>query len=290
MNTISSRMIYFFVIIVLSISILSNLTLKPVSLSAATKSFKLVEGLSVKEGEIAFVAFDFGPNTKAENQPQAEVLVEHLLRKRIPFVLFSQYAQAEGFLKSIPQNVTKKLEKESGETYEYGVDWVNLGFRPGASILIQNVAKSTNIGETFKQDANGTSLENLSLFKNVKDLKSVKLLAQFTGLVGTFDTYIQFFQTADYAPKFIHGCTSITIPEGYIYLDSGQLSGLLEGLVGAASYAKNLSSLYEKREEDKVLLKNSTALAIGQILIIFLVILGNRSYFLNLFRKEPKNA
>lgn len=270
----SSRLIYFFVIIILCTSILFEFKLPPVRLNNAKKAFDLVKELKMNKGDIVFISLDFGPNTKGENLPQVESFIEHLLRRRIPFVLFSQYAQAEAFLRSAPQNVIQKLQEETGESYEYGIDYVNLGFRPGASFLIQNIAKSKNLVELFSKDVRGSKLSNIPAFSNVKTLENIKMLAQFTGLTGTFDTYIQFFQTKNYKPLFVHGCTSITIPEAFIYLDSGQLDGLFEGLVGAASYSTFLSESYSLRQEDEILLTN-TVLAVGHLIIIFLIIAGN---------------
>ena len=55
---------------------------------------------------------DFGPSTKGENQPRAKAVVEHLMRKRIPVIVFSLYYLAEPFLKSVPEEVARQLERE----------------------------------------------------------------------------------------------------------------------------------------------------------------------------------
>ena len=111
-------------------------------------------------------------------------------------------------------------------------------------------------------------------FKGVKTLDNIALLGEFTGLVGVFDRYIQFFQKKEYRPKFVHGCTSITIPEAYIYLDSQQLDGLLEGIAGAAWYSDLLKQHYPKREPDRSSAIN-TMLGIAHLIIIFFIIVGN---------------
>lgn len=273
--TLGRRLIYLFMILVVSIPLITNYTLRPVEMKAANQFYSLVEDLSVGPNDIAFVAFDFGPNTKAENEPQAEVVVEHLLRRRIPFAVFTQYAQAEGFLTSIPERIAKRLMEEMPDKkWEYGQDWVNLGFRPGGALFVQAIAKSTNIAKELDKDAFGASLLQIPAIKNVRTLENVKLLTQFTGLVGVFDTYIQFFQNENYVPQFGHGCTSITIPEAYIYLDSGQLSGLLEGIAGAAWYSELLLQNNPKRAPDAALVIN-TALGVAHLAVIALIILGN---------------
>jgi hypothetical protein len=271
------RIIYAFVVIALAWPLINKYTVRPARMKSAEKLFEVVESTKPTPGQFAFVAFDFGPSTAAENAGQARVVVEHLMRRRIPVVLFTQYLLADPFLKSIPEKIIDNLETEMpGQKWIYGKDWVNLGYRPGAGILVQSISKSKNLAETFLVDAYSTPLKDLPLFSRPTQLKNISLLTQFTGLVGLFDSYVQFFQTADYRPNFGHGCTSITIPEAYIYLDSGQLQGLLEGIAGAAWYSKLLSDKYPVRKPDEAILIN-TGLGIAHLLLIGLIILGNIS-------------
>lgn len=271
------RIIFLLVALALSIPLVQRYSVKPAQMSYAEKFFDVVNQVDVSKGGIAFVALDFGPNTVAENLPQSEVVIEHLMRRRIPFALYTQYAPAEPFLNSIPERIAKNLMTESpGQTWVYGRDWVNLGFQPGGFLIIQAIPKSENLAELFKKDAKGNKLSDVPAFKNVRTLKDIKLLVEFTGLVGVFGSYVQFFQAEAYRPAFGHGCTSITIPEAYIYMDSGQLSGLLEGVAGAAWYSVLLSEQYPGRAVDSSQLIN-TGLGVAHLVIILLVILGNIS-------------
>lgn len=281
LQNLDRRIIYALVILVLSIPIITGYTLKPAELKAASRIFDYVDTLTVKPGQIAFVAFDFGPNTKAENESQAEVLVEHLMRRRIPFALFSLYAQAQNFMESVPKRVAARLNKEAGsELWKYGSDWVNLGYRAGQDIFVQSIPKSENLADFFKKDTLGNSLSDLPAFKDTKKFEDVIMLAQFTGLVGMLDIYIQYFQKKGHVPPIMHGCTAITIPEAYNYLDSGQIKGLFEGLAGAAWYSDLLKKRFPERLPDTAGLMN-TSLGIGHLLIIALVILGNLFAYLN---------
>ncbi len=274
---IDRRLIYLFVIVALAYPLLNKFSIRPAQMKSADKFYELVSSTKPEAGKFAFVALDFGPSTAAENAGQAEVVIEHLMRRRIPVALFSQYLLAEPFLKNIPTTIKNKLELEMpGETWVYGKDWVNLGFKPGSGILIQSLSKAKDLSDSFLADAYSTPLKELPLFSSPKSLKDISLLAQFTGLVGVFDSYVQFFQTAEYKPNFGHGCTSITIPEAYIYLDSGQLNGLLEGIAGAAWYSRRLSIDYPNRTPDEAILTN-TGLGIAHLLLIGLIILGNIS-------------
>lgn len=272
---VDRRIIFLLVALALSVPLIFKFSMTPARMKSADKLYEVVNGLERSEGEVAFLALDFGPNTKAENLYQAEVIIEHLMRRRIPIAFFSLYVLAEPFLNSVPEEIARKLMREQpGQSWEYGKDWVNLGYRPGGFLIVQAIPKSDNLVELFKKDARGNNLSDIPAFNKVKTLRQVKLLAEFTGLVGMFDTYVQFFQARDYRPLFGHGCTSITIPEAYIYMDSGQLNGLLEGIAGAAWYSERLTRDFPSRVKDDSTLIN-TGLGVAHLIVILLVALGN---------------
>jgi hypothetical protein len=269
------RIIYLLVFLSVIVPLAGKFALKPVALSSADRLHGLIETLEPRPGKIALLALDFGPSTRAENEPQAEVILEHLMRRRIPVAIFSLLPLSQIFLKTVPERVAQRLMKEiPGERWEYGKDWVNLGFKPGTSLFLQAFAKSDDLPTFLAKDAHGTELAHLPLFNGVRSIRDVLFLAEFTGSVGVLDSYIQFFQRTDYVPPLGHGCTSITIPEAYIFLDSGQLKGLLEGVSGAAAYSQILRDRFPERGPDNALLIN-TALGVSQLLIILLVIVGN---------------
>jgi len=250
-------------------------------MKAAEKMYEQLAKIEVKPGAVAMVWLDFGPNTIAENQAQADVIIEHLLRRRIPTVLISQYQQSEAFLRRLPATIAERLEKEdSNQKWRYGEDWINAGYKPGSALFMQSLAKSNDITTLLGKDVNATPLSAFPKFAKIRSLTDISIVAEVTGLMGVFDNIIQFFQREGYRPVVVHGCTSITVPEAYIFLDSGQLNGLLEGLAGAAWYSKLLKDQYPSRANDSSLVRNS-ALSIAQLGIIFLIVAGNLAMFFN---------
>jgi hypothetical protein len=202
-------------------------------------------------------------------------VLEHLFRRRIPVVLLSLYNQAEPFLTSIPEGIAARLAEElPGERWTYGVDWVNIGYQPGGYLFVQGLPKAEKFMAALGKDVRGNTVTSLPIARNVGGFESVAFLGEFTGLLGMFDVYVQFFQKKDYRPVFTHGCTSITIPEAFIYLDSGQLTGLLEGIAGAAWYSELLQQAYPRRKVDTSGAIN-TGLGVAHLIIIVFIILGN---------------
>jgi hypothetical protein len=262
-------------ILAVAVPVLFGVSQKPSRLVSAERMYSVIDSLSVTKGDVAMVWLDFGPNTVAENEPQAAVILEHLFRRRVPVVVLSQYQQSEGLLRRIPQEVATKLEQERpGERWTYGEAWINAGFRPGGVVLIQSLVKSADISKFLGRDVTGMPISHYPVFASIGGVERVKLVAHISGLVGVFDTIVQFFQKNGYRPTLVHGCTSITIPEAYIFLDSGQLHGLLEGIAGAAWYSEVLRDHYPMSTNQKLLVTN-TALSAAHIMIIALIAFGN---------------
>lgn len=284
-RALDRRIIYAIVLIAVSWPLITGYVLKPVRMHHADQVFEIVNGLKEKPGGVALVAMDYGPSTIAENGVQSELTIEHLMRKRIPIALFSQYQFATPFLESIPRKVAQKLESEIPlEKWEYGKDWINLGYRPGGAVFIQAIPKAESIADYFKTDVNGTEIRSLPKFAKLKTLQDIIVLAQFTGLTGVFNDYVRYFQRNGYRPIFVHGCTSITIPDAYTYLDAKQLDGLLEGNAGASWYSVRMSEAFENRAIDQFLVSN-TALGIAHLSLLGLIIIGNIGSLLDRRRK-----
>lgn len=280
------RLIYFLMMCAVAAPVVFGFSQAPSRLVSAERMYDVVEGVQIQPGEVAMVWMDFGPNTVAENEPQAVVLLEHLFRRRIPVILLSQYQQAEAFLTRIPQEVAKRLEQESpGQSWRYGEAWINAGYKPGAAIFIQALVNSSDVSKFLGRDVTGMPIAHYPAFAAIGGVEKIKLVGEITGLLGVFDNLVQFFQKDGYRPTLVHGCTSITIPEAYIFLDSGQLKGLLEGIAGAAWYSEVLKKHFPGSGNQKLLITN-TALSAAHIMIILLIVAGNIVPFIGRWRRS----
>lgn len=276
--------IYLIVFAGLAIPIILKLSVPSGRLHSAEKLFEVVESLPAEPGKIAIVAMDFTPNTVAENEAQTRVIVEHLFRRRIPVVLFSLLPLADTFLKGVPEEIIGRLAKESPtEKWEYGKDWVNLGFQYGSTLFLQSLGKTDDLPGLFGRDTFGSEVATMPIFKGIKNLRNVSFAAEFSGSM-VIDSYIQFLQRAGYVPKLGFGPTSVITPEAYVYLDSGQLSGLLEGIPGAAWYSQLLQKKYPNRIKEETEITN-TALGVAQLLILLLVVIANVKDFISYRRR-----
>jgi hypothetical protein len=134
------------------------------------------------------------------------------------------------------------------------------------AILVKGIA--SDIPGNIKEDAHKTPIGQIELMEGVKDASSIDLVCEFTGLVGLLEMWIQYFQVSGVRPDFVHGCTAVSGPSNYTFLDSGQITGLLVGMLGAAEYEQILESPGRG-------LKGMTAQTAAHLLIIVLIVVGN---------------
>ena len=271
LEKIDRRIIFLFVGISLSIPILVGVNLRPAKMQASESFYQEVQKLNPSSGKIVLISSDWGPSTMAENRPQTMVGIEHLMRKRIPFAMISLFPIAAPFLEELPLAVSKKLEEETGQKWEYGKDWVNLGFRPGGSLMVQNFAKSKDFSVFLETDAKSTPISEIPMMHSVKSIKDVQMLMEFTGSVGAFNVWLQFFS----GPTYVHGCTSITIPEAFNYYSTKQIVGLFEGVAGAAYYELRLSEEFETRKKGGEASSTNSGLSFAQLGVFAFIFLGN---------------
>ncbi len=277
LDRLDRRIVYVAVMLSLLVPILFGSALKSAEFKSSQMFYDKIENLEVRDDELVLVAMDWSPSTKAENEPQTAIAIEHLMKRRIKFAVITTDQQGVPFLINLPQKVADRLHERTGETWEYGKDWVNLGYRPGRHIMIQQFPKSPDLHRFLKVDARNTPLSQVPCMRNIRRFSQIPLLIEITGFVMGLEYWLQFFQTDAHRPPVIHGCTSITIPQAYIFLDSGQLEGLLEGMAGCAHYAELVG--YTLDNPHKVM-TNMTALSLAHFVIIAFIIVGNIGMFL----------
>jgi hypothetical protein len=291
-NKYIEKVIYVSVITALLIPLLLGVTAKAVRLPASLQAYKTIESVAEnathpEQPPVAIVSFNFGPGAKAENEPQARALLEHLFRKKIKVVLFSLIPIAQPFLDSIPRSVIEELKKSDPTlAIEYGKDWVNMGFRPGNLVVIEGLKGAANMADFFGSDAKGSPAKELPLFKDFTTIKDLDLLIEISAVVGSVDYFLQYLPKDGFMPPFIHGCTSISVPRAYAYLDSGQFKGLMEGVAGAASYEALLKEEFPSHVGNQGGRIN-TGLGVAQLLIVFFIVLGN---LVAVFKKKAGRA
>lgn len=260
-QAIDRRVIYLCVAIAIALPFIVQIKLPVIPTMPVQKFYEAVD--KVPKGKVVLIAADFDTGTEGENGPQVQAILEHLMLKRIPFVIIGTAIQGP----ELVQSYAEKLARKYG--YKYGVDFVNLGYLPGGQLALERFCRS--VWQTKPSDYKQRPLTELPLMRKVRTAKDIGLVAEFTG-AGVLSWYVQTFW-GQFKVPLAQGCTGIIGPEQFPYLDTGQLSGLMVGLKGAAEYE---ALLKVSREGVRRMIPQS----LGHLAALFLILLGNLGMWL----------
>jgi hypothetical protein len=243
----------------------------PVRVSPEARSFyERIEAL--KDGDVVFLSADYDPGGKAELDPMLIAALHHLFRKNVRIVGDTLWPAGPGLLERAFQEIAPIYGKK------YGVDYVHLGFKEGKENVMVELGKSFRT--VFPNDYYGTPVDSLPLMSHggpnggpIDKLGDTKLLVNISvGYPGTKEWVQQV--RGRYEIPIVAGCAAVSAPEYYPYVQSGQLSGLLGGLSGAAEYEQ----LINKPGWGTT---GMAAQSLSHATIAVLILLGNFVYFWN---------
>lgn len=267
LKNIDSRIIYVLLLIAIAAPMFSPLGLPVTVMPTTQKIYDFIEAL--EPGSVVVMSMDYSPGAAPQIHPQAIALTKHLFERKIKVVFMglSQYAT----------QMTNSAVEEALELYpaEYGVDYVNLGFKPGEEATV--TAMGRDMHATFPEDANGTPVANLPLMANVKTAEDFDLVVALDS-GGSRHYYVGQLH-ALYNTPVACALNSVNVTNTMPYYSAGQVIGLLNGIRGAAEYEKLVDSLGEGTT-------NLDSISSGHLVIIFFIVVGNFIFFLD--KNQPK--
>lgn len=205
----------------------------PLGSSRAVKQFHdAVQG--IPDGSLVLLSCDYDPGAKPEVVPMTKTAFRHLMAKRCRVVITCLWPGGPGLVDQTIESVAEEL-RAAGQDVKYGRDYVNLGYKAGNEAVMVLMGKG--IANAFPQDHRANRTSELPLMKDVRDYSSFIMLVNISsGFPGTKE-WVQQVNSRFHLPM-VSGCTAVSAPEYYPYLQSGQLKGLLGGMAGAAEYEK----------------------------------------------------
>ncbi len=266
LENIDVRILYGLVLACLIIPMFKPIGL-PIAISEnSRKVYDTIENLP--DGSIIWVSHDTGTGNAPELNPALTAFARQAFRKDCKIVATALMNELIG--PTYVQEYIGEVADEMGK--EYGVDWVNIGFRlsPEATMkmLAEDVWEAVN-GVDWK----GTPLDEFPLMKDVRSFRNdVDLL--FTTMVGTPGAFQWIRYIGEPLKIPITGSASLTMYAGVQhYIRSGQLQGYLGGLRGAAEYEQLVGFAGQG-------LSGMDAQSMGHLTIIIFLIFGNVGYFM----------
>jgi len=263
LEKLDRRFVFLVVWLAVSLPIFVRLDL-PIGKSPEVQSFyESIEKLHA--GDIVLFPADFDPGSVAELEPMMRAALTQLFRKDVKVICFTLWPTGPGIVEQILRDMGNKMGKT------YGTDYVFLGFKEGREVIMVQIANSFR--GVFPQDFSGKPVSDFPLMNEADKLTDTKLMVNISaGYPGTKE-WVQQVRTRFSVPM-LSGCTAVSTPEYYPYYQSGQLSGLLGGLAGAAEYEKLIG------------VEGSATLgmppqSLGHVAIVAFILLGNVLFTIN---------
>jgi len=228
-------------------------------------------------GSKVLLAFDYDPGSKPELEPMARAVTWHCAKKGHKLYFIALWPLGPQMISDTIDKVLKRYFPD----YEYGKDYVNLGFKPGNEGVIKVVV--SNLKELYTTDHAGISLSKLPMTRDLANIRDMDLIINISaGYPGTKE-WIQYAATPLDIP-IIGGCTGVQAPLLFPYIPN-QMPGILAAIKGAAEYEAALAQAYDDYAQDPKTGERHVALTLGlqrmgpqliaHCLILALIVLGN---------------
>lgn len=236
--------------------------------------YRLIDTLP--PGRTVFVAIDYDPSNQAELHPMTYAIMEHCFRKNLK-IIFTALSQngpgmADLAIREIRDSVmldrTYNGVDFPGREIVNGVDYVFLGYKPYPALVILGMGQNFRL--PFPADYYGVPLDSLPMMRDLQNYDQVACVISVNG--GSIaDMWISYGQ-GRFGFPLAFGLTGVMGADYYPYLNSGQVFGLMGGMLGAAQY--------EQLADNPGLAKDGMKVQVfAHLVIIMFIIIGNVGFF-----------
>jgi len=212
----------------------------------------------------------------------AIAILKHLYAKNIQVYGFALWPDGNFMSTEAFSEVSDDYDKK------YGVDYVNLGYKPGGEAVIKGIA--SDIRTLYTVDLQGTSINDIPMMKDVVNIEDFDFVFSLSAGYPGSKEWVQYACDPKNIPLST-GCTSIQVTDIMPYVENDQIRGILAGMPGAAEYESLVEAELEKME---IAVKPGeasgmmAAQSIAHVVIVLFIIFGNISYFIT--RKKNRKG
>jgi hypothetical protein len=245
---------------------------------------KLFQAIDTIPADKALVIdFDYDPQTLPELEPMAIAILRHAFQRRIKVLALSLYVQPLGLATNALTQVTTEHNSKAttnADSIIYGRDYVFLGWQPPPLVPILGMGES--IINVYRTDYYGNRTDTLPLMKRIKNYSNVALLVSLSS-GDPPRWWIEYAQNR-FGLHVGAGITAVSASEFYPYLQTGQFSGLMVGMKGAAEYEEIVSTrlhITGRRKASEAL----PSLTYAHLVMIAFIVVGNIGFFIQRRRK-----
>jgi hypothetical protein len=287
LQRIDRRWIYLVIWVVVMVPLIFPFSIKPQAMPPVSRLFNYID--TMPEDKALVISIDYTPDTQAELHPMAIALLRHAFatHRRVGILTLQVYGLGlgEDALRQVSAEFNA-LSTTHEDSIISGEDYVFWGWStPIVTVLLGMGEKITNV---FPVDYYGVATESLPITARIKNYNDIGIVVSIAGsaVPGSWVAYAQ----TQFGVRIGCGTTAVSAADYYPYLNSGQFTGMLAGMRGAAEYEQLLAdklaaagSTLELRRKATEAMSSQTA---AHIAIILFIIIGNIGYFASRRRKS----
>lgn len=284
-SRIDRRIIYFLLTVFVILPFFVPFKIRQNIMPQTQRLFDFVESIP-PDDKVVMISFDYTPQTMPECHPMAIALLKHCFARNIPVLGLSFDIQAPGLAVEAFETVVNELNRKASnhdDSLFYGKDYVYLGWKSGFTAAVLDMGES--IAGVFPRDYFGHPVDSLPLMQKTKNYKDVAIAIVLSA--SAYPEYWVLYPQSRYGVKIGAGLTAVMAPKYYPFLQTGQFSGMMSGMKGAAEY----EHLIVEKGYTKKLGRAETGMnsqSIVHLLIITIIILGNIGFFFS--RRDRKQS
>jgi len=238
---------------------------------AATDFYNTIQNLP--SNSVVLLAFDYDPSTAAEMDRLAEPVLWHLMDRKVRLMAVSLLPTGP----AVAGNLLGRVAGEHGGGYQYGQNYVNLGYIPGQAAAPNELA--SDLRALVPQDYwQGKSLDELPATQGVHRIQDVRLIIEFAAQQRTLQWWIEQVGS-QYQVEIMAAVSASVEPTATPYRNSGQLVGLISGLPRAAQYEMQTSKW------PSLAIVSVDAQSVAHLAVVALIVLGTLTSLVSARRK-----
>ena len=283
MMWLDRRWIFLFLIVVCVISYAIDFQI-PIRIEREVENiYEFID--SLPPGDIVLVAIDYDPNNLAELHPMTYAVVEQCWRKNLKIIFTSLSQNGPGMTDQAIRDLTDSLALDrtfngveyKGREIVSGIDYCFLGYKPYFALVILGMGQDFRL--PFPTDYYGTPIDSLPMMQGMLNYDDVACVVDISG--GNITDYWVSYGQGRFGFPLALGLTGVMTAQYYPYLGSGQVFGIMGGLLGAAEY--------EELTDNPGLAKDGMRIQLAaHIVIILFIVLGNVGFFID--RRKRRQA
>ncbi|HOD53715.1 MAG TPA: hypothetical protein PKJ08_04245 [Candidatus Cloacimonadota bacterium] len=315
LQKLDRRWIFLVVAVAIILPLIFPFNSKTYTTDPTEKLYRLIDSYApgphekaIEKDKAVLMVFTHDASTMPELFPMEVAILRHCFERKIKVFTMTFIPSAAPIMDYAINTVKEEFpEIKSGEHY------VNFGYKIGALALPIVLGMGEDIAEAVDIDAEGRKVSSLPIMKNVKNYNEMNLIMDFSGSSagGMWITYAR----SKYGANVGVGVTAVMAADEYPYLQTGQITGMLAGLKGAAEYEKLVDVFASnpdpaKREFSRELLKDPkwddaitnqniqykfkqarigmNAQSVAHIMIIVFILIGNIGYFITKYKQKQQ--